>query len=77
MGILIIYSPAALKLKQLRKQERKAAFPQKWLKRVQLVFLSCCESPSGNEYLNLLFLREALITSLTLNKLKWFTGFSS
>lgn len=76
MGILIIYAPAALKLQQLRKRERKAAFPGKWLKRVQLVVPSHCESPSGNEYLNLLFLRETLITGLTLNKLKWFAGFS-
>jgi len=58
--ILIIYTPAALKLKQLRKQERKAAFPGKWLKHVQLVVPSYCESSAGNEYLNMLFLREAL-----------------
>lgn len=54
VGTLIIYTPAALKLNQLKKQERKAAFPGKWS---ELMVPSLCESPSGDEWLDLFFLK--------------------
>lgn len=40
--------------------ERRAAFPGTRLKQVQLTVVSHSDSPSGNEYLNLLFLGEVL-----------------